>query len=163
MPAWAAALDELGDELLATRTCLVHGDVTPKNILVAPGPDAEGPFWVLDAEVAQLGPPVLDLGPCPRPSGCSRPCGGPGSGPRSPGGPAFLDAYASSTPTGSARVGLARHVGGVLAGRVAGKSRVDYLDVAQVDATRSIVVRLLAGAELDEVWPTTKKGLPAGI
>jgi aminoglycoside phosphotransferase (APT) family kinase protein len=42
-----------------TRLCLVHGDVSPKNILVGPG----GPVF-LDAECAWFGDPAFDLAFC---------------------------------------------------------------------------------------------------
>ena len=56
LPQLAAALQPLVDELRDARTCLVHGDYAPKNILL--GPDGA---WVLDAEVAHYGHPVFDL------------------------------------------------------------------------------------------------------
>jgi 5-methylthioribose kinase len=53
-------LDELVrtmlSRMLETRTALVHGDFTPKNILVG----ADG-VWVLDWEIAHFGDPVFDL------------------------------------------------------------------------------------------------------
>jgi aminoglycoside phosphotransferase (APT) family kinase protein len=42
-----------------TKLCLVHGDVSPKNILVAP----QGPVF-LDAECAWYGDPAFDLAFC---------------------------------------------------------------------------------------------------
>jgi aminoglycoside phosphotransferase (APT) family kinase protein len=42
-----------------TKLCLVHGDVSPKNILVGPG----GPVF-LDAECAWFGDPAFDLAFC---------------------------------------------------------------------------------------------------
>lgn len=44
------------DELESSRMCLVHGDFSPKNVLV--GPDG---FWVIDFEVAHIGAPVFDV------------------------------------------------------------------------------------------------------
>ena len=44
---------------LATKLVLVHGDVSPKNILVGP----DGPV-LLDAECAWFGDPAFDLAFC---------------------------------------------------------------------------------------------------
>ena len=55
----AAPLTALADELAASRIALVHGDVSPKNILVAP----QGPV-ILDAECATYGDPAFDLAFC---------------------------------------------------------------------------------------------------
>ena len=56
LPQLADALQPLVEELRDARTCLVHGDYAPKNILL--GPDGA---WVLDMEVAHYGHPVFDL------------------------------------------------------------------------------------------------------
>ena len=55
----APALDALADELLSRKIALVHGDVSPKNILVS----ADGPVF-LDAECAVYGDPAFDLAFC---------------------------------------------------------------------------------------------------
>lgn len=44
------------DEMALRRRCLVHGDYSPKNVLLG----ADG-MWVLDYEVAHFGDPVFDL------------------------------------------------------------------------------------------------------
>jgi aminoglycoside phosphotransferase (APT) family kinase protein len=56
---WAADLEILAERTAATKRCLVHGDVSPKNILVSP----EGPVF-LDAECAWYGDPAFDLAFC---------------------------------------------------------------------------------------------------
>ena len=56
LPHLAAELQPLVDELRDARTCLVHGDYAPKNILLGPGA-----AWLLDMEVAHYGHPVFDL------------------------------------------------------------------------------------------------------
>ena len=58
-PAVAARLDALAADLATRRTALVHGDVSPKNILVGP----EGPV-LLDAECAVYGDPAFDIAFC---------------------------------------------------------------------------------------------------
>ena len=58
-PALAERLLALVERTAGTRRVLVHGDVSPKNILVGPG----GPV-LLDAECAWFGDPAFDLAFC---------------------------------------------------------------------------------------------------
>ena len=55
----SARLSELAQVTAATKQALVHGDVSPKNILCGP----HGPVF-LDAECAWYGDPVFDLAFC---------------------------------------------------------------------------------------------------
>ncbi|WP_374525216.1 phosphotransferase family protein [Sphingopyxis sp.] len=55
----APVLTALADDLSARKIALVHGDVSPKNILVSTG----GPVF-LDAECAVYGDPAFDLAFC---------------------------------------------------------------------------------------------------
>lgn len=58
-PDLKARIDFLVDRTAKTKVCLVHGDVSPKNILVGP----RGPVF-LDAECAWYGDPAFDLAFC---------------------------------------------------------------------------------------------------
>lgn len=58
-PDRAAALERLAQTTARTKLTLVHGDVSPKNILVGP----EGPVFI-DAECAWFGEPAFDLAFC---------------------------------------------------------------------------------------------------
>ncbi|WEK52670.1 MAG: phosphotransferase [Candidatus Kaistia colombiensis] len=58
-PDLAPQLMALSRDTLATKVALVHGDVSPKNILVGP----KGPVF-LDAECAWYGDPAFDLAFC---------------------------------------------------------------------------------------------------
>jgi aminoglycoside phosphotransferase (APT) family kinase protein len=58
-PTLGATLKELSDRTARTRLALVHGDVSPKNILVGP----RGPV-ILDAECAWYGDPAFDVAFC---------------------------------------------------------------------------------------------------
>jgi len=58
-PGLASRFDELARTTLTTKRALVHGDISPKNILRGPG----GPVF-LDAECAWFGDPAFDLAFC---------------------------------------------------------------------------------------------------
>ncbi|MGE5338431.1 MAG: phosphotransferase [Gemmatimonadota bacterium] len=58
-PELAAALERLVTVTQANRVALVHGDVSPKNILIGP----HGPLF-LDAECAWWGDPAFDIAFC---------------------------------------------------------------------------------------------------
>jgi Ser/Thr protein kinase RdoA (MazF antagonist) len=58
-PEVGGSLRALSRRTLATKVALVHGDISPKNILVGPA----GPIF-LDAECAWYGDPAFDLAFC---------------------------------------------------------------------------------------------------
>jgi len=58
-PDRAARIEAMARDLAASRIALMHGDVSPKNILVGP----TGPIF-LDAETACYGDPAFDLAFC---------------------------------------------------------------------------------------------------
>jgi aminoglycoside phosphotransferase (APT) family kinase protein len=58
-PDLRGALFGLSERTAATRLVMIHGDVSPKNILVGP----DGPVF-LDAECACIGDPAFDLAFC---------------------------------------------------------------------------------------------------
>lgn len=58
-PDLAPVFDRLFETTLTTRRALVHGDISPKNILAGP----DGPIF-LDAECAWYGDPAFDLAFC---------------------------------------------------------------------------------------------------
>jgi aminoglycoside phosphotransferase (APT) family kinase protein len=58
-PDLALRLEELARRTAGTKLALIHGDVSPKNILLGP----EGPVF-LDAECAWYGDPAFDLAFC---------------------------------------------------------------------------------------------------
>jgi len=57
-PDQAGRIHQLADELRTHRVCLVHGDLSPKNVLVSESPDQT---WLIDWEVAHFGDPAFDL------------------------------------------------------------------------------------------------------
>ena len=58
-PDLAAPLQAMADQLLQSRIALVHGDVSPKNILLRSGQPI-----ILDAECATMGDPAFDVAFC---------------------------------------------------------------------------------------------------
>ena len=155
-PALEAALLALSRDTLATRLALVHGDVSPKNILVG----AKGPVF-LDAECAWFGDPAFDLAFCLNhlllkciwvPACADR----------------FLAAYDALKDAYLERVTweqvdaieqrTARLLPALLLGRIDGKSPVEYI-VAESDkavvrevATTLIVSRPTSLAEIRDAW-----------
>lgn len=151
-PEVAAELLSVVSDMAARRSCLVHGDFSPKNVLVGPGPRRscrDGieavTLWVIDFEVAHRGDPTFDVAfMCTHllMKSYVRP---DISGELDAAREAFLTAYSDSPP---ARTGsehgpvaqgpasdpnldwwhLSRVIGSLLIARVKGKSPADYLD-----------------------------------
>lgn len=59
-PELSKPVNRLIDELSMQKTCLVHGDFSPKNMLVK----QDGEIVLIDFEVAHWGNPVFDLAYC---------------------------------------------------------------------------------------------------
>ena len=160
-PDRAGALRALAHDTMANKRALVHGDVSPKNILAGP----HGPVF-LDAECAWWGDPAFDAAFCLNhlllkclwtPQATS-------------GFLACFDALAAAWLAGADwenRAQLerraARLLPGLLLARVDGKSPVEYLTDAGRARVRSVARRLLAEpvASLDAVRDAWEKELSA--
>ncbi|MBE0626472.1 MAG: phosphotransferase [Burkholderiales bacterium] len=161
-PDCAARLHELAETTARTKLALVHGDLSPKNILVA----AHGPI-LLDAECAWYGDPAFDLAFCLnhmllkclwRPQWRER----------------YLACYDALGSTYLARVDwepraatearVAQLLPGLFLGRVDGKSPAEYLTDEQDKARVRRVARrfLLRPAErlasMRDAWNSELKG-----
>jgi aminoglycoside phosphotransferase (APT) family kinase protein len=143
-PDLAEALQATVLRTATTRRVLVHGDVSPKNILLGPG----GPV-LLDAECAWFGDPAFDLAFCLNHfllKTARRPDHGPALRACHD---ALLDAYRPHVRWESATA-LDRRVALLLPGlalaRVDGKSPVEYLDGPQRARVRETAVALLRDA-----------------
>jgi aminoglycoside phosphotransferase (APT) family kinase protein len=162
-PDRAAALEALAARTAATRLALVHGDVSPKNILIGPA----GPLF-LDAECATWGDPAFDLAFCLNhlllkclwtPAAV-------------PGFLACFDALAAAylagvawEPPAALEARAASLLPGLLLARVDGKSPVEYLtDAADQDRVRKVARALLAApvARLAGVRAAWAAGLEGG-
>ena len=150
-PELAPEIERHVERMLATRLCLVHGDYSPKNVLLG-----DGGLWVIDFEVAHVGDPVFDLAfmlnhlflkAIHRPAGeeSYRACAA-----------AFWDAYREEVAASLVSTGrhLFGHLGCLMAARVDGKSPVEYLDESGREAARRVGASLLLEPpeSLDAAW-----------
>jgi aminoglycoside phosphotransferase (APT) family kinase protein len=155
-PALQKQLQELSERTARTRLALVHGDVSPKNILIGP----HGPVF-LDAECAWYGDPAFDLAFCLNHlllKGLWVPVRRK----------AFLQCYdvlaaaylagVAWEPAAELELRAATLLPGLLLARVDGKSPVEYLNAdADKDFVREIAGRFLRSppatlAEVRAAW-----------
>ncbi len=139
-PDKAAALRDLARVTANTRAALVHGDVSPKNILAGP----DGPVF-LDAECAWYGDPAFDVAFCLNHLLLKCLAVPPATAGFLACFDALADAYLAGAPDAAAvERRAARLLPGLLLARVDGKSPVEYV-TADADKDR---VRRVAGALL---------------
>jgi tRNA A-37 threonylcarbamoyl transferase component Bud32 len=149
-PDFAALVQPAIDHLVGSRTCLVHGDFSPKNVLVG-----DGSVWVVDFEVAHVGAPEFDVAfmlchlvlkaihvPSHEPD--YRDCAA-----------AFLAAYADAAM--DVAVGhdaqVARQLGCLLLARVDGKSPAEYLTKTEQARAWEIGTTILQSQTADLTLP----------
>jgi aminoglycoside phosphotransferase (APT) family kinase protein len=140
-PALADQLLALVERTAATRRVLVHGDVSPKNILVGP----QGPV-LLDAECAWFGDPAFDVAFCLN-HFLLKTAHLPAHG------DAFMASYRAFTrayfaqvqweDAGSLQARVATLLPGLTLARIDGKSPVEYLAEATRQQVRDAAVGLL--------------------
>jgi 5-methylthioribose kinase len=147
---------ELMVRTAGTKHALVHGDVSPKNILVGP----KGPV-LLDAECAWYGDPAFDLAFCLNHlllKGLVRP---PFRGMLSESVAAMVESYFQQVdwePWGKLETRAAQLLPALMLARVDGKSPVEYItqegqrDVVRQVASTLIAVPVDSLAEVDRAW-----------
>lgn len=140
------------DEMEGFRRCLVHGDFSPKNVLLG-----EDGLWVIDCEVAHHGDPIFDVAFMLSHlilKAIARP---PLAAAQQAYASAFHAAYQDAIPESLTRPGtsLLRHVGCLLVARVDGKSPVEYLDEGARTRARELgtVLAVTPPNELADIWP----------
>jgi Ser/Thr protein kinase RdoA (MazF antagonist) len=137
-PGLTADIEQLIGQVSANRTCLTHGDYSPKNFLIADN----GGLILLDFEVAHWGNPVFDLAYCighlmlkgwvlhKEPEAVELIA-------------RFLDAYGRQTDP------LIPHLGLMLLARLDGKSTVDYVTDDMMRARIRSIAQSWIGWTLD--------------
>jgi aminoglycoside phosphotransferase (APT) family kinase protein len=150
-PDLEARFQALARRTAQTKICLVHGDVSPKNILVTP----RGPMF-LDAECAWYGDPAFDLAFCL--NHLLLKCLWVPAASRS-----LLECYdALSAAYGSPFDGVEERatslLPALLLARVDGKSPVEYLTEENKETVRALARRMLGNVStLDEVRATWQR------
>ncbi len=140
-PEFSAVVLRAAAFLTDDACCLVHGDATPKNVLVSSEPSR---FWLLDAEVMHFGRPELDVAmwcahlfikahrTTDQAFGATLALG------------EFATAYRDSENTSLIDDDELRNlIAAVVYARLFGTSRVDYLESVDIEALRNSVTRLL--------------------
>lgn len=143
---YAGLIVEAANELLETSHAVIHGDFTPKNLLVL----GDG-FWVIDTETAHIGHPVLDTASMlahlllkeihhredePKTQAVRE------------FRVAFDEALSGSPMSRPDSLGI--HIGTIMGVRVDGRSRVSYLSENARTSARTVARSLLEGATVDE-------------
>lgn len=132
------AVDDTVEQLLACRLCLVHGDYSPKNMLV----DGEE-VVLLDAEVAHWGDPRFDVAFCLSHLLLGTICFPDFEVARTAATQAFLDGYAAEGLDVLDRA-LSRQTGCLMLARLDGDSPLDHIAApAHVEAIRAMARRLI--------------------
>lgn len=148
----SADLEAEARAMLDRRLCLVHGDYSPKNVIVSRtdrGPTA----FLLDFEVVHLGNPVFDLAfmlnhltlkAIHRPDL---------AGEYNAAGAAFWSAYCSGAPTFAShpiqlQAETIRQMGVLLLARIDGKSRAEYITSDSQKSVARGLARTILGGEI---------------
>jgi 5-methylthioribose kinase len=151
-PDLAGHIGAVVERMLATRSCLVHGDFSPKNVLV----DSSS-VWVIDWEVAHHGDPHFDLALLMTHLACKSlhlpTCAIQfGSAART-----FLDHYRAAAPQLSGVIDeryLLDQIGCLLLARIDGPSPTSYLDELARRRGRAVARAALTAqyGSLDDLW-----------
>lgn len=143
VPRAADFMQDLVNAATNSRNTLVHGDYSPKNVLLQ-----DRRLWLLDFEVSHVGTPWFDVGfalthalakalwsPLRRTQFLQ-------------GAEAFWDGYRQRSGPALAQDGGeaagCRHTAGCLLARAVGRSRLEYLNDAQLDRQCALALGLMA-------------------
>jgi aminoglycoside phosphotransferase (APT) family kinase protein len=153
MPELASEIDQYVSAMSLNRSALVHGDFSPKNVLVGPAVSTVRHVWVIDFEVAHYGDPAFDLAfmlnhlmlkAIHQPAYSYQECA-----------EEFLDSYRGLIGEDRLDVGyVIGHVACLMLARVVGKSPAEYLTDDGRTHALAIGTRMLRDPpkSLSEAW-----------
>ena len=142
IPELAGEIRAVADRIRTTHLCLVHGDLSPKNILRLPG--AQPHPWLIDFEVSHRGDPTFDIAfllthlmmkSVHRPADAPR---------YDLSADAFLGGYSEHRAL-SGQADLLQQMGCLLLARVVGKSPAEYLTEPERQRVRVLGETALLG------------------
>lgn len=141
-PVAVEQLETISRDLLEARVALMHGDVSPKNILAGP----DGPVF-LDAETAAFGDPAFDVAFCLTHFVAKMIHLPTGAATLRRAATAFGDAYLGGVDWED-RAAISRRVGALvpalMLARVGGKSRLEYLGADEACRLADAALAMLA-------------------
>ncbi len=150
-PDLAGILNKLVADTYATRLSLVHGDFSPKNLLIA-----TGKIWLIDFEVGHFGDPAFDLGFFLTHLALKALRAGERRGEYLQLVKVFWGSYQAellTAVTPAELTGVSRrsalHWSACMLARIDGKSPVDYLTTEQQRQTRIFARRMLQDSNQD--------------
>ena len=155
-PDLKSIIDDEIERLLATRVTLVHGDYSPKNLLV--GPDQR--LMMIDFEVAHYGDPAFDVAFCIALMILGAIRFSNQAVQQLAAVDAFWNSYSDDfelLPQSQIEATTIRQLGCMLLARIDGKSKVEYIN----DESTRELVRRIARDVLQEEWNTIEDILAA--
>lgn len=149
----AGLIGDAAAQLRERRLCLVHGDFSPKNVLVG-----DGQVWVIDFEVAHVGNPVFDAAFLQAHLLLKAVADPASRGLLAATGEEFTRAYGSPVAD-MVDLQLGLHTGCLVLSRVDGTSPVDYLSQSDVVTARALGRGLVEGTlDMDSAWKQVCSG-----
>lgn len=148
-PELADVVDACAAALRETRLCLVHGDVSPKNVLVD-----DGFLWVIDPEVAHIGDPVFDVAFMGAHLALAAIARSEYAASIGATWNAFFGAYLENSPAVDVDARLGRNMACLLLARADGVSPEPGLGAGGIERARRVARDLLRGTDwsIDSIW-----------
>lgn len=152
-PDLADDIESAAQAMLDNCVCMVHGDYSPKNVMVCQNADSEPTAFLLDFEVVHLGNPVFDLAFMLNHLTLKAIHQPELAGEYNAAGSAFWSAYRSSAPSIAAdgetlqRASILQ-MGALLLARIDGKSPAEYITTQHQKSSARGIARAILSNEI---------------